>query len=405
MKSEFLFIGFLMPQKKSEKIFKEDKYPQIQTHKFITSLIKGLHSSRECNFTYLSSRPVSDYPNYPMKCIKGEENMSNINGKETMIYEIPFINIGLLKIITRFLTGIFYAIKVYNKKLNKKGIIVYSVHVPFMAIGYILSLIYKIDFITVWTDPPSVISERDSTFKNMFRKVEYKFAKFFMGKATKVIALTKDLANDFAPGKPNLIIEGIVDNDDINYNLEGSFSKNKVFKIVYTGSIERRYGIVNLVNGIKQLDEEVVYLDIYGKGDYEEELLQVIKQYSHIRYHGFLTNQEILKVQREADLLINVRPVDEEFVKYSFPSKTLEYMLSGVPVLTTKLPGIPDEYYKYIYSIPNNSADTIVKEIKKIIAFSDFERKQKAKSAMEYAKSKNYNNQGRKIIEFINSVN
>ena len=57
---------------------------------------------------------------------------------------------------------------------------------------------------------------------------------------------------------------------------------------------------------------------------------------------GCVTNDEIVRLQCEATLLVNPRPSDKEFCKYSFPSKTIEYMASGTPVLMTKLPGVPD---------------------------------------------------------------
>lgn len=403
MKNEFLFIGFLIPPKEMEEILNIDKYPQIQTYKFITNITKGIEFSEECNFTYLSSRPVSDYPDYPLKYIKGRKFNYKINDKDVSIHEITFINIGIMKIISRFLTTIFRAINIYNKKTNKKGIVVYSVHIPFMAVGYILSLVYNIDFITLWTDPPAVISERDSVFKNLFRRIELSCAKFLMRKSTKIIALTKDLANDFAPQKPTLIIEGVVDVKDANNKIASNLTDG-VFKIVYTGSIEQKYGIDNLVNAIKRIHSDFVSLEIYGNGSYEKDLVQLIGQDQNISYHGFIPNEEVINVQRDSNLLINVRPVNESYVKYSFPSKTLEYMLSGVPVLTTRLPGIPSDYFNYVYNIPDNSVETIVNEIKRIINIPNDERRKKAKEAMKYAESKNYINQGKKIIKFINHV-
>ena len=54
---------------------------------------------------------------------------------------------------------------------------------------------------------------------------------------------------------------------------------------------------------------------------------------------------------KEAKLLINLRNPEDKYTKYSFPSKTFEYMVSGTPFFTTKLEGIPSEYYNYLYCI------------------------------------------------------
>ena len=58
-----------------------------------------------------------------------------------------------------------------------------------------------------------------------------------------------------------------------------------------------------------------------------------------------------------ATLLINPRFSNEEYTKYSFPSKNMEYMASGTPILTTKLPGMPKEYYEYIYLFEEESIE------------------------------------------------
>ena len=55
----------------------------------------------------------------------------------------------------------------------------------------------------------------------------------------------------------------------------------------------------------------------------------------------------------KATLLVNPRPTTEEFTIYSFPSKNMEYMASGTPLLTTKLPGMPEEYHQYVLAILN----------------------------------------------------
>ena len=46
---------------------------------------------------------------------------------------------------------------------------------------------------------------------------------------------------------------------------------------------------------------------------------------------------------------MNPRFTGAEYTLYSFPSKNIEYMVSGTPVITTRLAGIPDDYYPYVF--------------------------------------------------------
>ena len=112
-------------------------------------------------------------------------------------------------------------------------------------------------------------------------------------------------------------------------------------------------------------------LQIYGPGDYVEELQEIAKEDRRIFYGGMLLNTQIVEEEQKATLLVNPRPTDEEYVKYSFPSKTMEYMASGTPVLTTVLPGMPKEYYPYVYLLEDETAEGIAAKLKQVLLQSD----------------------------------
>lgn len=402
MKKNFLFLGFAIPDEEMKEVLKIDKFPSIQTHKFIWNLIKGMEIQDNFNFTYISARPISDYPFSPQKIVGSKKWNVDIVGKRINIVEISFINTSFFKVVTRFFSGLYYSIKNFHKEKNKGGVIVYSVHVPFMMIGYIISKIYKIDYIAIWTDPPSIRNARDSFLKSKLRSIELFISSFLMNKTSKVITLTKYLAEDFAPKKPFLVIEGIIDQDDIHLGKKINREEDlDIIKIVYTGSLEKRYGIKNIVEGFQLNNNDKIILEIYGHGDYEEELMKVCSTNNNISYKGFIPNKEILKIQREADFLINARSAEDEYVKYSFPSKTLEYMLSGTPLITTMLPGIPDEYKKYFILLESNKPQDISVTLQRAIGLSKEEKVKIGINALEFTKTKNYIKQGRKIMNFL----
>lgn len=400
IKGNILFLGFAIPDNEMKKIFPEDMFPSVQNHKFNWNIIKGIEGNKShYEFTYISMRPVSDYPYYKKIIIKKNEWIEEIDEKKIEILEIPYLNVGLLKIISRFIIGLYYSFKIFNRKKEKKAVISYTVHIPIMAIGYIISKIYKIEFITIWADPPSVKHKREGRVKTILRGLELAIAKKIMEKSSKVIALTEDLAKDFAPKKPYLVIEGIVDEKEICTDFEIKNNNKKI--IVYTGSLEKKYGIKNIVDGIQMTNDLNIEFHIYGRGDYEEELKEICKNDQRIKYKGFMSNDKILKVQRNADFLINARSAEDEYVKYSFPSKNIEYMASGTPFISTMLPGIPKEYENYIYVLKNNYPYTIKEKIEELLKKSDNEHRKKGKEAQEFIHMKNFRAQGKKILNFI----
>ena len=168
-------------------------------------------------------------------------------------------------------------------------------------------------------------------------------ANFVIRHCTGYVLLT-DAMNDYLnkSGKPYVILEGHSD-ISMRERIPSPEKKTSPRVCFYAGGVSRQYGLANLVEGFREADIPNAQLHIYGPGDYVEELREIAEKDSRVFYGGMLLNTQIVDKEQEATLLVNPRPTDEEYVKYSFPSKTMEYMASGTPVLTTILPGMPKE--------------------------------------------------------------
>src|SRR5262249_48603107 len=75
-----------------------------------------------------------------------------------------------------------------------------------------------------------------------------------------------------------------------------------------------------------------------------------------IRFLGYLPPQRVNELMVSASFLINARPSVEWFTRFSFPSKLLPYMASGTPVISTRLPGIPADYWRHLVALDDESA-------------------------------------------------
>jgi glycosyltransferase involved in cell wall biosynthesis len=70
-----------------------------------------------------------------------------------------------------------------------------------------------------------------------------------------------------------------------------------------------------------------------------------------------------------AKLLINPRPVNGKLdTRYNFPSKLMEYMQSGRPVITTRLLGIPEEYDGYMYFFEDDTKQKLAQGIRQVLS-------------------------------------
>ena len=200
--------------------------------------------------------------------------------------------------------------------------------------------------------------------------------------------------------KPYIVLEGHA-NEDMKDRIHDSFSCDEK-KIIYAGAIEKIYGIETLCKAFLDVALPNEYLHIYGNGDYADELKILSDENKNIIYHGNRPNAEIVEQELSATLLVNPRPTDGEYTKFSFPSKTLEYMVSGTPVLSSRLAGIPEEYENYIFYFDENTKESLGKEIRKILNLSPEKLRNKGAVAKNFVlEQKNNVIQAKKIIDFL----
>ena len=110
--------------------------------------------------------------------------------------------------------------------------------------------------------------------------------------------------------------------------------------------MNEEFNIVELAEafvGIKHAE-----LWICGTGSGAHDLRRMSEQHDNIRYFGFVEQGALQMYRDSCDFLINPRRPTGTYTKYSFPSKTAEYMMSGKPVIMYKLEGVPDTYDRYL---------------------------------------------------------
>ena len=229
-----------------------------------------------------------------------------------------------------------------------------------------------------------------------------KLANFVIDHCTHYVLLTEAM-NDYLnqKGKPYVILEGHADITMAD-RIPAMEKKTEPRICFYAGGVSKQYGLSNLVEGFRNANLPNARLHIYGPGDYVKELQQIAAEDQRFFYGGMLLNTEIVKKEQEATLLVNPRPTDEEYVKYSFPSKTMEYMASGTPVLTTVLPGMPKEYHSYVYLLEDETADGITRKLKEVLANSDETLFRKGMEARKFVlEQKNNVIQASKILDML----
>lgn len=132
---------------------------------------------------------------------------------------------------------------------------------------------------------------------------------------------------------------------------------------------------------------------------------QAAENHANIRFFGFVSHERALELQAHASLLINPRSPRGVFTRYSFPSKTLEYMRSGKPVACYRLEGIPKEYDPYLRYIEGEGADAIRRAVRAVLALSHQERRSLGERARAFVIAhKTPEVQCRRLVTFLRGL-
>ena len=199
--------------------------------------------------------------------------------------------------------------------------------------------------------------------------------------------------------KPCTVIEGLI-LADAALPADDPTNERPVF--LYTGTLEAELGVGEMLRAFAQMPEYDLW--ICGYGCMRQEIEEYASKYSNIRFFGFVPQKEALALQASATALVNPRQPSGLFTRYSFPSKTLEYMRSGKPVLCCRLEGIPSDYDPYL-NYMGAGEEGIMQAVRSLMALSAEERAERGNAARAYVlQCKNPKKQCEKLLKLLRSL-
>ncbi len=388
-----LYVSTLCADHEIEKILKTAEVKPLQSiQKFHRLVCEGL-ALNNVSISTMTIIPVA--PSTHKKIFWMEE--CEIENGVHYNY-LTFVNLPIIKQISTILSSICNIIKFKFSSKDKKIIICDILNATLSITTLIFSKIFNIKCITIVTDLPNYIGKinfKNNLYKILLRSIQSKFDGyiFLTNKMHDVINSNK---------KPYIVMEGLVDFSmkNIENKLENKYKKNV---IIYAGGLYEKYGVKNLIEAFLCTKENNIELWFYGSGDLDEYINKIND--NRIQFYGVVNNSEVVKAEIKATLLINPRFTNEEYTKYSFPSKNMEYMVSGTPILTTRLAGMPEEYYRHVYFIEDESVEGMKTKIEEIMNLDKVELYTKGQDAKKFVlENKNNVIQSNRIIEFIQKL-
>ena len=377
------------------------KLPQAQ--KYHRLLTEALAATVDGSVTAISAFPVNRQWTKKFKFEREEESVNGVR----YVYG-AFLNATVLRQITRRREAVRDIKKLY-KEDHDCVLICDVLNHSIATAARKCAKRYGIPVIGIVTDVPGHSSgarRKTLSFVNrMISKYGSKYAEKDLKKYDAYLLLTEEMnAVVNLNNKPYIVMEGHCDGnmEQVPNRVEDK-SNPKI--AIYAGGIHKEFGIERMVNAFLKGGFEGWELHIYGDGNYQNDLKKVAAEHESVKYFGVKPNSHVVNEQLTASLLLNPRLTDAEYVKYSFPSKTMECMASGTPLLTTKLPGMPKEYYPYVYFFEDESEEGMLEAFKSVLSKTAEElHADGARAKVFVMENKTNFAQAKKLVDFINST-
>jgi glycosyltransferase involved in cell wall biosynthesis len=392
-----LYVSTLCSDRLIKELFDAGYKPIQAIQKFNKLLVNGL-AENGCDLYALTEIPKTVGPRFLKRKRETENGIAFTYCRK--------IDIKLFYNLYMFLSGFFLTLRWGLKHRDQSVAIMDVLQTEFCSGALYACKLLRIKTVAVVTDLPGLPGMLAGTRRTFIHRFVEKAINRYANSFDAYILLTEQM-NEVVnlKGRPYMIMEGLV---DVNMADAGATVNGDGRKIViYAGGLYEEYGIKYLIDGFKMLNDKDAELHLFGHGPMVNEIEEEIKRDGRIRFFGIVHNSKVVEAELQATLLVNPRPTVEDFTKYSFPSKNMEYMVSGTPVLTTNLPGMPKEYHDYVYLLEDESAQGVSQVLKKLLVDTPAsELKDKGLSAKQFVlKNKNNIFQSKRVIDFIKQQN
>lgn len=402
---EIAYCSLLLPEEKKLAERSKERLSGISLHKFTRAVISGIDANVEHPVKVFNIINTLNFPKFPDLIFK-TEMWSHSKGAED--WHIGYINLIGIKYITQA-KNLYKKLKIWRNNIDEDKCIicVHHIYYPSVLAAYRLKKKYgdKIIICLITGDMNGkygLASQYKPNLKQkLLRIIENRIDNMVKTFDCFVFA-TKDMASAFGvDDKPFTVVECayleppyIEENKNVTEEL-------RYKTIFYAGAIREEYGILHLLRAFEKIEDRNYRLWLAGDGNAVPAVKEAIKRDSRIEYFGFLTPIQVDEKQRQATVLISPRIAGNyEYVKYSFPSKTMECLASGKPYIAHKLPCDPPEYASYIQYVKDESDNSLAEKIIEVCNLPIEERNKIGIEAKRFVKTeKNPNVMAERIVK------
>ena len=363
-------------------------------------LLKGFDTLVGEELIVCNAEPIGNYPQHFRQRRVEAFRYDHRQAGGAQDYNVGFDNIIGIK-QKSMEQGVLRTLEEIQRNRPVSALILYSPALYFLNAAYRFGTAHpEVHICLIVPDLPDFgdLSRQVNLKTRLLQKMQNSVIDRAFSRFNSMVFLTRQTADYLHwTGRPYVVVEGIADVPECPETEQGG-----VPTIVYTGTTHRQFGVPVLAQAFSLIQDEQVRLVICGQGDYDEELRRMAQRDSRLDFPGVVSHEQALALQQQAAVLVNPRQNIGEYTKYSFPSKTMEYMVTGVPVAAYRLDGMPEEYFDYLNCPKDNSPQALADTITALLHLTPAQRREMGERAKRFVlQEKNPTKQVEKIVRMI----
>ena len=244
--------------------------------------------------------------------------------------------------------------------------VAYLIHQPYMsALAYAKRLCPTLRTVLICPDLPDMMdmSLSEKPLKALLKRLDMRRVSRLYHKMDGFVLFAEAMRERIdLHDAPYTVIEGVATVDGLDIT---PVEREKF--LLYAGTLHKNIGIETIIDSLAYIRDPEVTLHLFGTGELEGYIREAAARDGRILYGGFIDRAALFEEEKRALALVNARNPEDAYTRYSFPSKTFEYLYSATPFVTTRLGGVPREYSEYLWEADAPTPESIADVINQIL--------------------------------------
>jgi glycosyltransferase involved in cell wall biosynthesis len=368
---------------------------------FQSHLLSGLEAAGIDLSLVLSVQPLPSYPRSPILIVRSSSG--NLEAGTPVSY-IPFLNVSPIK---QVLVGLNTMCRLlswgWKRRHASRVVYTYNLSVPPAAFTLMAARLIRATVIASVND----INEPGETVPPGWPwKLDFWLHKQLLPRFDGLVVVSGAIIDDFAPYAANIRIEGGVVPKMITFS-GGVHNSRKPgrFTIGFAGGLDAANGVGEMLRAIALLQGSRFRFLLAGIGPMTEDVRRAAALDPRIEYRGFLSLEDVLSLYAEADVLVNMRLTKTMRTRYFFPSKLLEFLASGTPVISTSPGHVEEEFGEFVYLLKDETPEGLAESVPRAEqAGKDARREMGTRARAFIVANKTWAAQTERVAHFIRAI-